>query len=505
MASTARTRSQLSCGNAEGRRQDGRDLPITPGQPRGHHSTQTIASHARRRTPCKPGRARQRLAASVPTRMKARQQVASGLATAMLAGPWTRTAVLVRATTAIGRRTPPKWLGALVDQVLDAYHDRPGDRPRELAAYLQTCPAWALAWQHRRPPRIVQWAPVPTEMGRTPWPIAELPDLGALARLLDVDQGELAWFADTRGLERRVTQRLRHYRWWTEPKRDGVRLLAAPKPRLKEIQRRILRHVLQPIPVHHAAHGCVRDRSVRTAVQPHAGETVVIRADIEAYFPSIAAGRVWGVLRAAGLPEAVAHTVTGLVTTVVPLEVCRAMPLPADAAAHDRTSRRLRTPHLPQGAPTSPALANLVAFSLDRRLTGLADHFDARYTRYVDDLTFSGGPSLRTARSRFVEKVGEIVRDEGFRLNDAKSVVLGSSGRQALLGTVVNDHPTLPRPERDALRALLHNCTVQGWRTQVRGRDEFRAHVLGRISWVTGLDPTFGARLRASYDGIDWS
>jgi hypothetical protein len=70
---------------------------------------------------------------------------------------------------------------------------------------------------------------------------------------------------------------------------------------------------------------------------------------------------------------------------------------------------------------------------------------------------------------------------------------------------VVNDHPTLPRPERDALRALVHNCAVYGWRSQSRGRDQFRAHVLGRISWAAGLDPGFGARLRVAYDAIDWS
>jgi RNA-directed DNA polymerase len=437
--------------------------------------------------------------------LAARQQVASGLATAMLAGPWTRDGLVARTGAALGRRTPPKWLTALADQVLAAYRDAPADRPRELADYLQTRPAWALAWQHRRPPRVVHWAPTPTQVVRRPWPIVELPDLGALAALLDLDQGELAWFADVRGLERSSAELLQHYRWSVLPKRDGSRVLAAPKPQLKEIQRRILRHVLEPIPVHAAAHGCVRGHSVRSALAPHAGSEIVIRADIEAYFPSISAGRTWGVLRSAGLPEPVAHTVTGLVTTVVPREVWRRVPQAADAARHERLRRHLHTPHLPQGAPTSPALANLVAFSLDRRLAGLAVRFGARYTRYVDDLTFSGGRSLGAARSRFVQLVDEIVRDEGFRLNDRKTVVLGGSGRQALLGAVVNDHPTLPRPERDALRALVHNCATRGWRSQSRGRAQFRAHVLGRISWAAALDPEFGARLRVAYDAVDWS
>jgi RNA-directed DNA polymerase len=324
-----------------------------------------------------------------------------GIATALLAGPWTRPLMHARLTAALGRRSAPRWVGALVDQVRDSYRDPPADRPRELASYLQTRPAWALAWQHRRVPRIVHWQPTPTAMVRAPWPLVELDDLSALCRLLDIDAGELAWFADARSLERRASEPLRHYRWRTLPKRDGVRLVAAPKPRLKEIQRRLLRHVMEPIPLHAAAHGCVRGLSVRTAVAPHSGSTVVFRFDLEAFFASIPAGRVWGLFRTAGLPEAVAHTLTGLVTTTVPLAVWREVQVPRDTDAHRRLGRQLAAPHLPQGAPTSPAVANSVAFSLDGRLAGLAAGFGAQYTRYVDDLTFSGGSSLRSARSRF--------------------------------------------------------------------------------------------------------
>jgi RNA-directed DNA polymerase len=439
--------------------------------------------------------------------MSARQEaVAQGLATALLAGPWTAPEMAERVRAALGRRTAPRWVGALVTQVLSAYRDRPADRPRELAAFVQRQPAWGRAWRAKTKPRVVHWQPTPTVIVRRPWPIAQLDDVGALARLFSIDSGELAWFADVRSMERRVGEPLRHYRWRMLPKgRGGVRLVAAPKPRLKEIQRRLLRHVLDPIPLHPSAHGSVAGRSVRTAVAPHSGATVVIRADIESFYASIAAGRVWGVLRNAGLPEAVAHSITGLVTTVVPLSVARGRPRSGDIEADQRDSIRWATPHLPQGAPTSPALANLVAFSLDRRLAGLAARFGAQYTRYADDLTFSGGPSLRASRGRFVSLVGDIVVDEGFRLNDRKTVVLGAAGRQQVLGAVINDHPTLPRRERDNLRALLHNCIVDGWRSQVRGQPDFAAYLLGRISWAGSLDPVFGARLRAAFDTIDWS
>ncbi|MDQ1740772.1 MAG: RNA-directed polymerase [Pseudonocardiales bacterium] len=70
---------------------------------------------------------------------------------------------------------------------------------------------------------------------------------------------------------------------------------------------------------------------------------------------------------------------------------------------------------------------------------------------------------------------------------------------------MLNHHPTLSRPERDALRALLHNCAMHGWRSQARGRENFPAHLLGRIGHVTGLDPALGAKLRHRYDSIDWT
>ena len=116
-----------------------------------------------------------------------------------------------------------------------------------------------------------------------------------------------------------------------------------------------------------------------------------------------------------------------------------------------------------------PALANLVCYRLDRRLSALAASFGATYTRYVDDLTFSGGPELRSRR--LAELVTAVVVDEGFRVNAAKPRTATAARRQAVLGAVVNVRPTRPRPERDALRALLHNCATRGWRSQVRVSD----------------------------------
>jgi RNA-directed DNA polymerase len=434
---------------------------------------------------------------------------AAGIATALLAGPWRRREMVRRVAVTLGQARAQTWVGTMVGEVQTAYVRAPTDRPRELARFLRTTQGWERGQAMAPPPRVVRWQPVPTALVWHRYPVVDLPDQAAVARLLDVDLGELAWFADVRGLERTVGEALRHYRWNVVERPHGVRLLAAPKPRLKEAQRRLLRHVLAPIPVHEAAHGCVPGRSVRTAVAPHAGSDVVLRMDLEAFFAGIAAERVYGLLLGpAGLPEPVAHVVTALATTVVPAQVWHQLPVPAGIEAHERHRRlgqRLAVPHLPQGAPTSPALANLVCFRLDRRLAGLAAAFGGTYTRYVDDLTFSGDAGI--GRDRFAELVTEIVTDEGFRVNPGKTSATTAARRQSVLGAVVNVRPTLPRRERDALRALLHNCATHGWAGQTRGHDPatFRDHVLGRVAWAASLDPALGARLAALADRIDWS
>ncbi len=288
----------------------------------------------------------------------------------------------------------------------------------------------------------------------------------------------------------------------------AIRVLEAPKQRLKAIQRLLLDEVVGRVPPHDAARGFRTGGSVQSYAAPHAGRPVVVRLDLEAFFASVTVSRIYGIWRAAGYPEPVAHCLAGLMTSVLPLSAWRAVPRPASERLHDahwRLGRRLAAPHLPQGAPTSPAVANLAAFRLDVRLTALADSWGGRYTRYADDLAFSGGPGWRTGTSRLLDTVDVIVRDEGFRLNQRKTGVMPRAGRQTLAGLVVNDRPRVARSEVDLLRAILHNCRRHGPSTQNRNdHPAFQDHLRGRIAWVTQHDVSRGARLLAEYDAIDW-
>jgi RNA-directed DNA polymerase len=431
------------------------------------------------------------------------------LADAFLAGVWNERALADRAGRALERR--PRWVRPLAREVLGAYHRPPSDRPRELARFVD------LALRDRRPgedelipPRIRRWLIPEPAMGRRRWPVPEIASVGGLAGFLGVSDGELAWFADARALERTVEdERLRHYSYATL-RRAGrpVRVIERPKRRLKEIQRRILHEILNRIPAHEASHGFTRGRSVRSHASEHTGQFVVIRLDLEDFFASIAANRIYGIFRTAGYPESVAHSLTALTTNVVPARLWESLPQPANAAqidVHHRLGRRLATPHLPQGAPTSPALANLAAFRLDRRLTGLAASLKVSHTRYADDLTFSGSSRLVRAANTLRRAVAEIAREEGFSVNDHKSMLATGAGRQRVCGVVVNERLNVPREEYDVLKAILHNARMQGPASQNREAvPDFRAQLLGRLSWIESLNPGRGEKLRRAFASIVW-
>lgn len=433
-----------------------------------------------------------------------REDLARALAAAYLGTDWTRPALVAAGREVVGRR--PRWLQSLATQVLDLHHRPPLDRPRELAATIAALPAAAKAGAVRPTVQPV----TPTRMVENRWHLPVLHDLGDLAGLLDVTPGELDWFADPRHLARSASDvPLQHYRVSSRVAPSGaIRVLEAPKRRLRTIQRLLLDEVASAIPPHDAARGFRAGGSVRSYAAPHAGRPVVVRLDLEAFFASVTVARVFGLWRTAGYPEPVAHALAGLVTTVLPRSAWRAVPRPADddlLPAHWRLGRRLAAPHLPQGAPTSPAMANLAAYRLDVRLTALAEAWGGRYTRYADDLAFSGAAGWGRGTSRLLDAVEAVVRDEGFRLNARKTGVMPRAGRQRLGGLVVNDRPRVARDEVDRLRAILHNCRRHGAAGQNRdGVPAWEQHLRGRIAWVAQHDPVRGARLLAQHAAVDW-
>ena len=432
------------------------------------------------------------------------RKIARTLALALLAGPWTKASLRKRALEAFGQGYGRR-ADRFVEEILASH--RPPYPPHRKALEQLIRDATAVDdLSERTIERLLALRPKPKPPQFKPHAklkasaIPKLVTTSDLAHWLDIPIDQLDWLTDERRtLSREHREVLQHYDYHWRQKRSGAwRLIEAPKPRMKAIQRRILDEILNHLPPHDAAYGFVPGRACADAAAKHAGEHVVITVDLRDFFLSTPLRRVHAVFRCLGYPHAVARALTSLCSTSTPRHVS------AEHFAHEGCARHLSR-HLPQGAPTSPALANLAALSLDRRLTGLASRFDARYTRYADDLTFSGDEALLAHANRFLKAVETIARDEGYALNAAKTRIMPRHTRQTVTGIVVNDHINVARTDFDALKATLTNCVRHGPTSQNRdAHDDFRAHLDGRIAWVERLNLRRGEKLRRLFDAIDW-
>ncbi len=262
--------------------------------------------------------------------------------------------------------------------------------------------------------------------------------LDELARRLKVNTDELLAFKPS-------------YREFEIPKRSGgMRKILAPDPPLKDLQRRILRRVLGRLRCHPAAVGFERGYSIVSNAVCHTGQAVVVRMDLKKFFDSTHADRVRGYFRKIGWNRQAGDVLVTLCT-------------------HKRG--------LPQGAPTSPRLSNLVNHRMDARLTGLAKRLGAIYSRYADDLTFSFGTDEPEKLHTLIRAVKHIVGDEGYELHQRKKLhIRRRHDRQTVTGLVVNEEVNLPRSTRHWLRAVEHHhrtgrqttlteAQLDGWRS----------------------------------------
>lgn len=434
--------------------------------------------------------------------------LAERLATAFLAGAWEVEELRSRGAQVVVRRH--RWLTRLVQRIHAKGDGRGRLRRRWVVHWILEDPSFLRAceygdlevdariWDGRASMQPARGAPAT-------WQVPPIATSGKLAEWLGIRVAELEWFAAS-GLARRTVSAgsLAHYRYQPINKRHGeIRLLEIPKSRLRELQRQILHRLLDFIPPHEAAHGFRAGRTICTFAAPHVGQPVVIRLDLRNFFPAIRRRRIEAIFLTAGYAEPVAVFLAGLCTHRVGYDVLAALDIPLIERC--RLERLYGEPHLPQGAPTSPALSNLVAYRLDCRLAALAASAGASYTRYADDLAFSGGRELSRSARRFQVQVAAIALEEGFEVHGRKSRIMRAGTRQRLVGLTVNRHLNPPRQQFDRLKATLHNCVTHGPMGQNRGdHGDFRAHLAGLVAYHEMINPARGARLRALFDLIKW-
>lgn len=456
--------------------------------------------------------------------MRQQPLLARLLAQAFLAGDLEEQKMIERASQLLGHRW--RWIRKLACLTIDEFG--PSSRPRKAAVvrFLCALPHLARAEEslynanRNRIGRLesdsdlfsnLEVVPLPAQM--TPaagvaesWRVPQLPTVAALAEWLGIRVARLEWLARTSVAPRdRAEHAGRHYHYHWVPKRSGgLRLIEIPKTQLRSIQRELLHQLLDAIPPHEAAHGFCAGRSIRTFASPHVSRAVVVRLDLADFFATITAPRILPIFLTAGYPEAVANCLTGLCTNQ--LTEFDLLPLRESNASNYEEGKALFVDsHLPQGAPTSPALANLCAFRLDCRLAALAEKAGGIYTRYADDLAFSGDETFARSARRFVIQAMSICQQEGFRVHARKTRIMRASVRQHLAGVVVNNRLNIRRQHYDRLKATLTNCIRRGPESQNRaGHADYRAHLAGAISHVAMLNAERGERLKALFQQINW-
>lgn len=280
-------------------------------------------------------------------------------------------------------------------------------------------------------------------------------DLEHLARLMGVTTYNLA------GL---IADPDRHYRKFELPKRrGGTRLIDVPSPALLEAQKWIKANILDKIEVHDSAHGFVGKRSVVSNAKVHLGAKCLLKVDIKDFFPSIAIRRGVSVFMRLGFPPNVAYYLSSL---------C------------------FKEGRLPQGAATSPSISNVIAKRLDARLFGAAKKHGLEYTRYADDMVFSGNEM----DTEFLSVVNGIVNAEGFHLNSEKTQFVWEKSKKIITGVSISSGKlALPRKSVREIKQEAHFILKRGYWAHIEAtgnRDPILIErLIGRIGFWLQIDP----------------
>lgn len=254
------------------------------------------------------------------------------------------------------------------------------------------------------------------------------------------------------------------YRSFQIKKKNGkLRTLVEPLPSLKEIQSWILENILYEIKVSKYAKAYIKNRTLIENVRYHKGREVVLALDIENFFGSIKLSHVEKIFLDFGYSDNISNLLAKLCT----YDGC-----------------------LPQGAPTSPYLSNIYLNDFDEKVSKYCNDNEIRYTRYADDLTFSG---TKEDMINMVNYIKNLLSDLDLSLNNDKESLMGRNQRQVVTGIVVNDKLQIPRNERNQIRNEVHYLIKFGLEEHLSrmkiNKANYIDHLLGKINFALHINP----------------
>src|SRR3569833_2526801 len=297
-----------------------------------------------------------------------------------------------------------------------------------------------------------------------------------------------------------------------QPGRKTVRMISVPNERILICQKWISNNILQFARAHSNSYAYHPKSNPVFAARVHSNAVWLIKVDIRDFFHAISEHRVYAKFRSIGFSRLLSLELARLCT----------MPVEPAAALRDPSTRYsttaigyYRTPYrgiLPQGAPTSPMLSNLVMRELDAKLAQIAASCGMRFSRYADDIVFSCDDDRgRVAVARVKREILKVLNEDGFRPNLRKTVIRGPGSRKVVLGLLVDTvHLRLPKEFKDILRMHLHYLTDSKFgpahHASARKTSVSRIyhHVFGLICWARAVEPSYGNSMLTRFNSIVW-
>jgi RNA-directed DNA polymerase len=293
-------------------------------------------------------------------------------------------------------------------------------------------------------------------------------------------------------------------------RRNGRRMreISIPDPTLMEVQRWILRHILTALPTHHSSYAYTIGKSILQCARKHLGAGWIVKLDIRDFFTSITEAQAYAVFQGAGYVPLVSLELARICTRYaghVDYLNRKRYKVAPDHAQYTtiKSYRRPFLGFLPQGAPTSGALANLASSTLDTKLSEIAEHHGCVYTRYADDLTFSStGEFHREKALLIIREVRKALRSERLIMHEQKTSIITPGARKIVLGLLVDgDQVRISKGLRTRITAHVRGVEAFGLsphvtHAQFSSIDGFVRHVSGMLAFVYDVEPSWAAQLQ---------
>ncbi|WP_346238682.1 reverse transcriptase family protein [Niabella insulamsoli] len=287
-------------------------------------------------------------------------------------------------------------------------------------------------------------------------------------------------------------------------KRGGFRYIHVPDGELKFLQRWILQNILEKIDSHVACKGFDKEASILKNAEVHLNKEAILKIDLQRFYDSINEKRVFGIFKSVGYHSNLAVSLA---------KICTFLPSFSLLNSFTKTEKELkdkiqqsREGILPQGAPTSPKLANLISRRLDKRIAKLAERRGLSYSRYADDLTLSGNyEELRAVK----KGVFRIITGENFYVNNNKTKLLRRGNRFLVTGlSVHNNAVSVPKAKKRVIEHHLFHCNDNGVEQHLKTASiknrNFKDWLLGNIAFVFSIEKELGEKYFEQFNKINW-